>query len=52
MILPTAGPLTRTVEDCEKIMEIMTDGIEYDMFTPPLRWKRVKELPKKIGYLK
>ena len=46
------GPLTRNVEDCETLMEVMVSDVTHDMFSPPLPWKRVNELPKKMGYLK
>lgn len=44
--------MARNVEDCEKAMEIMVEGISYDIFTPPMKWARVNEMPKKIGFLK
>lgn len=30
----------------------MVDNIESDVFSPPMKWRKVDELPKKIGYLK
>lgn len=33
-------------------MEVMVSDVTHDMFSPPLPWKRVNELPKRMGYLK
>lgn len=51
-LLPTIGPLTRCVEDCEKIMECLVNEEEGDIFTPPLKWWKNIKLPKRIGVLK
>lgn len=42
VILPTIGPLARTVEDCEKMMEILAEGNLYNIYSSPLPWTRVK----------
>jgi fatty acid amide hydrolase len=51
-MLPTIGPITRTVEDCEKMMEVLVNGIGVDAFSPPLKWNMDFELPKKVAVLK
>lgn len=51
-ILPTVGPITRSVDDIEILMTQICDGIQYDLFSPPLGWHPVKDLPLKVGVLK
>lgn len=33
-------------------MQELCDGINYDLFSPPLRWRKEEEMPKKVGVMK
>ena len=51
-LLPSIGPMARCVEDVEVMMERMVASIKGDLMSPPMPWKRVTEMPKRIGVMK
>lgn len=44
--------MTRSVKDIEILMAEFCDGINYDLTSPPMRWKKDEEMPKKVGVMK
>ena len=51
LILPTCGPMGRTVRDVETLMKAMNSYNEVHMSLPPLPWRQVA-LPTKIGVIR
>lgn len=38
IVKTSIGPITKNVEDAEKIMEVLADNNDYDKECPPLKW--------------
>ena len=51
-ILPTIGPITRSVRDLEVLMRVLVDQGDTDPFKPPLRWDMDFFMEKRVGVLK
>lgn len=43
--------MTRSIEDMEVLMKVMTEDNSYDRYCPPLPWRKANA-PKKVGILK
>ena len=51
-ILPVIGPMTRSVEDCKILMEVLVNDVVEDPFKPPMKWNMDFDKPKRVGVLK